>query len=195
MAQLDELAQTPETLLALEPEELALLVLRELIVQEKQQHVGPPNRHNFSMRFKNSPVTVQKAIMEAWAWLESSGCLAQQPQQHDGWFFVTRCGHQLAESSDTAVFTREHTLPRHLLHPKIEQKVWSAFIRGEYDSAVFEAFKQVEVAMRSAGGFADTDLGVALARKAFQPSTGPLSDKGVVNAEQQALSRSSLLVR
>jgi uncharacterized protein (TIGR02391 family) len=73
------------------------------------------------------------------------------------------------------------------LHPLIEQKVWSAFIRGEYDSAVFEAFKQVEVALRGAGGFADTDIGVGLARKALHPDTGPLTDTTVVNAERQAL--------
>jgi len=188
MTQLDELVQIPETLLALEPEELALLVLRDIIFWDKQQVYGPPQHHNVSQRFHDRPKEVQRAIMEAWAWLESSGCLAQEPEQSEGVFFVTRRGHELAESSDTAVFTREQTLPRHLLHPKIEQKVWSAFLRGQYDSAVFEAFKQVEVALRSAGGFADTELGVALARKAFHPDAGPLTDTAVVNAERQALS-------
>jgi len=189
VAHFDELVQTPESLLALEPEELALHVLRQLIVQDEHpQGIGPPNRHNFSLRYKHSPLPLQKAIMEAWAWLESSGAIAHSPQYSDGCFFVTRRGHELAKSSSTAVFTRGQTLPRHLLHPKIEQKVWSAFVRGEYDSAVFEAFKQVEVALRGAGGFADTDLGVQLARKAFQPGSGPLTDKTVVNAEQQALS-------
>ena len=188
MPQLDQVAESPETLLALEPEELALLVLHEVIAQEKQPSSGRPNRHNFSLRFQNRPEPVQRAIMEAWAWLESSGCLAHDPMWSEGVFFVTRRGHELAKSSDTAVFTRGQTLPRHLLHPKIEQKGWSAFIRGEYDSAVFEAFKQVEVALRVAGGFTDTDIGVGLARKAFQPGTGPLTDKTVVNAEQEALS-------
>jgi uncharacterized protein (TIGR02391 family) len=126
--------------------------------------------------------------MEAWAWLETSGAIAQLPQQRDGWFFVTRRGRELAQSSDTTVFTREQTLPRHLLHPRIEQKVWSAFLRGEYDSAVFEAFKQVEIAIRDAGGFPDTDIGVSLARKAFHPDTGPMTDISVVPAERQALS-------
>ena len=188
IAPLDDLTQTPETPLALEPEELALLVLREVIVQEKQKVYGPPQHCAFSQRFRGCPQSVQRAIMEAWAWLESSGCLAQRTEQSAGVFFVTRRGHELAQSSDTAVFTRESTLPRHLLHPIIEQKVWSNFIRGQYDSAVFEAFKQVEVALRGAGGFADSDLGVGLARKAFRPAPGPLTDKTVVTAEQEALS-------
>lgn len=188
MAQLDELAQDTEALLALEPEEVALLVLKSIIMQEKQRGAGAPNRHNFSLRFKSHPESVQRAIMEAWAWLESSGCLAQLPQHDAGWFFVTRRGHQLAEHSDTAVFTRSQTLPRHLLHPTIEQKVYSAFLRGQYDSAVFEAFKQVEVAIRDGGGFDNTDIGVSLARKAFNTDNGPLTDTTVVNAERQALS-------
>jgi uncharacterized protein (TIGR02391 family) len=126
--------------------------------------------------------------MEAWAWLETSGCLAQLPRSDTGFFFVTRRGHQLAERSDTAVFTRSQTLPRHLLHPTIEQKVYSSFLRGEYDSAVFEAFKQVEVAIRAAGAYDNTEIGVSLARKAFNTDTGPLTDTTVVNAERQALS-------
>jgi hypothetical protein len=73
-----------------------LLVLRELIAQEKQQHVGPPNRHNFSLRFRSNSLPVQRAIMEAWAWLESSGCLAGNPEYSEGAFFVTR--HQSSRS-------------------------------------------------------------------------------------------------
>ncbi len=177
-----------EAFLTLEPEEVALLVLQDLVAQETHRGSGSPNRHNFSLGFRNHPEPVQRAIMEAWAWLETSGAIAELPQHQDGWFFVTRRGHELAQSSDTAVFTRGQTLPRHLLHPRIEQKVWSAFLRGEYDSAVFEAFKQVEVAIRDAGGFPHTDIGVPLARKAFHPDSGPLTDVNVVPAERQALS-------
>jgi uncharacterized protein (TIGR02391 family) len=188
MATIHEVADNPEALLALEPEELALLVLQDIVRQEKNRGSGSPNRHNFSLGFQSHPEPVQRAIMEAWAWLETSGVIAQLPQTQDGWFFVTRRGHELTQSADTTVFTRAQTLPRRLLHPRIEQKAWSAFLRGEYDSAVFEAFKQVEVALRDAGGFADTDIGVALARKAFHADTGPLTDPANVAAERQALS-------
>ena len=188
MARLDQLAEKPDTLLALEPEELALFVLEEIIEQERHRSSGLPNQYNFCLRFQNRSETVQKAIMEAWGWLESVGCLARMPLDSEGYRFVTRRGYELAKSCDTAVFTRGQTLPRHLLHPLIEQKVWSAFLRGAYDSAVFEAFKQVEVAIRSASGSADTDIGVALARKAFAVANGPLTDTKAVPSEQQALS-------
>ncbi len=188
MTTLHEVADNAEALLALEPEELAQLVLQAIVAQEETKYSQTPNRYDFSLEFSNHPKDVQRAIMEAWAWLESSGAIAQLPQQQDGLFFVTRRGHELAQSSDTTVFTREQTLPRHLLHPRIEQKVWSAFLRGEYDSAVFEAFKQVEISNRDTGGFTDTDIGVPLVRRAFHPDSGPLADSDSVPAERQALS-------
>jgi uncharacterized protein (TIGR02391 family) len=188
MGGLNEVAQDKDTLLALEPEELALLVLREVIAQEGRRDSGSPNRNNFSRRFQGLPEPVQRAIMEGWAWLEASGCVAQLPLHDDGWVFVTRRGHQLAASSDAIVLTREQILPRQLLHPSIEQKVWSAFVRGEYDVAVFTAYKEVEVAIRQAGNYSDAEIGVGLARKAFHEDTGPLSDLTVVAPERQALS-------
>ncbi len=68
----------------------------------------------------------------------------------------------------------------------IAEKGWPAFIRGEYETAVFQAFKQIEVAVRSAGGYAATDLGTVLVRKAFN-NTGPLTDGTEPPAEQEAL--------
>ena len=187
MSKLHELAEDEGALLALEPEELALLVLREFVGMQKR-NPSELNRHNFSLQFKSRSMPVQNAIMEAWAWLETSGAFAQRPGQQDGWFFVTRRGYELAESGETVVLTRAQTLPRHLIHPLIEQKVWSSFLRGDYDGAVFVAFKQVEIAVRDAGGFAATDFGQALARKAFHPATGPLTDSNLPPGEQQALS-------
>ena len=63
-----------------------------------------------------------------------------------------------------------------------------AFLRGEYDTAIFQAFREVEVAVREAGGYSHGDLGVPLMRAAFSVPQGPLTDKAVVPAEQQAMS-------
>jgi uncharacterized protein (TIGR02391 family) len=87
-----------------------------------------------------------------------------------------------------AAFRNANLLPKALLHPLIAQKTWSAFIRGEYDTAVFEAFKQVEIAVRANGGFSNNDYGVQLMRDAFNPIGGPLADGRAVRSEQQALS-------
>src|SRR5713101_9279185 len=58
---------------------------------------------------------------------------------------------------------------RQLLHPTVAAKVIGAFVRGEYDTAVFQAFKEVEVAVRAKGKFPDTEVGVPLMRRAFDP--------------------------
>jgi uncharacterized protein (TIGR02391 family) len=102
--------------------------------------------------------------------------------------FITRRGKRLAESQDTSAYKRAGLFPKQFLHPVIAQKVWSAFIRGEYDTAVFQAFKQVEVSVRQVGSFNAADIGVSLMRRAFNPDNGPLRDQTALPAERQALS-------
>ena len=74
------------------------------------------------------------------------------------------------------------------LHPIIAKKVWPIFLQGTYDSAVFEAFKAVEIAVRKAGNYAETDIGVPLMRKAFNVDSGNLTDQNQHPAEKQAMS-------
>ncbi|MCH8296371.1 hypothetical protein IH992_35270 [Candidatus Poribacteria bacterium] len=86
-------------------------------------------------------------------------------------------------------YRKANLLPRRLLHPVIAQKVWSLFLRGDYDTAVFQAFKEVEIAVRDAGGYTAKDLGVDLIRKkAFHPQNGALTDPTQLDAEKQATS-------
>jgi uncharacterized protein (TIGR02391 family) len=66
---------------------------------------------------------------------------------------------------------------REMFHPALTEAAWNAFAVGDYDTAIFEAFKSIEVAVRTKGGFASTDFGAALMKKAFDPQTGPLRDQ------------------
>ncbi|MCY3743571.1 MAG: TIGR02391 family protein [Candidatus Poribacteria bacterium] len=77
-------------------------------------------------------------------------------------------------------------LPKRLLHHVVFQKVLPIFMQGSYGPAVFEAFKQVEVAVREAGGYAETDYGTKLMRMAFNPEDGALTDPQ--DTEKQARS-------
>lgn len=184
---LTELVNDQETLLSLDPEELAAFVLKDLIASENAGNTLI--RHNYCLRFQSQSDDVQKAIVEAWMWLEREGCLAPKPGLIVGnAVFITRRGKRLAESEDTSEYKRSGLLPKEFLHPVIAQKVWSSFIRGDYDTAVFQAFKQVEVGVRQAGSYGDSDIGVQLMRKAFNPDNGPLSDQTALPAERQALS-------
>lgn len=183
----------PEALLALQPEELAGVVLEYLNALSERER-GQLNRYNFSLPHtvrdypRQYQERISQALMEAWVWLEREGLIAPKPGSQGEWVFITRRGRRLKKATDLQAYRRANLLPRHLLHPVIAQKVWSAFVRGEYDTAVFQAFKEVEVAVRNAGGFPLTDYGVLLMRKAFDKSTGPLSDSSLPEGEREALS-------
>lgn len=182
----------PEPWLTLEPEELAGPILEHLnSLPEKEREMLNP--HNFSMpqtmkdSFRDNEKKISRALMEAWSWMEREGMVARAPGSRGDWFFITRRGGRIKKSYDLKAYQKANLLPKQLLHPVISTKVWSAFIRGEYDTAVFQAFKEVEVAVRNAGGYPLTEVGIALMRKAFDSSNGPLTDQSLPPAERESL--------
>jgi uncharacterized protein (TIGR02391 family) len=187
------LVPDPEALLALEPEELAGVLMEHLnaLPPQEQQQL---NRYNFGLSHTvreyppSHHESITRALMEAWGWLEREGLLAPKPGSQGEWIFITRRGTQLRTRDDVLAYRHANLLPRHQLHPRIAQKVWASFLRGDYDTAVFQAFKEVEVRVRQAGKFPDTEIGVNLMRKAFQPESGILADGSAPKSEQQALS-------
>ena len=84
-------------------------------------------------------------------------------------------------------YARSVAFPKTLLHPSIADEVWLDIVRGDLETAVFKSFRAVEIAVRDAGKFADTDVGTQLMRKAFDKATGPLSDQQQPEAEREAL--------
>ena len=78
-------------------------------------------------------------------------------------------------------------LPEHKFHPIIAQKVWAMFLQGNYDPAVLQAFKEVEIAVREAGNYTEADHGVPLMRKAFHQDNGNLTDTNQQSAERVAI--------
>ena len=78
------------------------------------------------------------------------------------------------------------TIPLDLLHEALTNKIHHLFLPGDYDTAVFQAFKIVEVAVRIAADYPNYLVGVKLMRTAFHPDTGPLSDPSLVSAERES---------
>ena len=72
------------------------------------------------------------------------------------------------------------------IHPDLCQAPLFLFSQGYYDAAVFQAFKQVEVAVRKAGGYAKTDYGTDLMRQAFHVDDGNLTDMNKLKPEKEA---------
>lgn len=194
MPSLSELIPDAEILLNLQPEELGGAVLIDLNTTGTGTGAKPydyiyfmlqPHKEHYPGANKAS---IEKAILEAWSWLVQVGLLAEEhspagPRE----FFITRRGRDITSEEDFQKFREASILPKDLLHPLIAEKCWLTFVRGDHDTAVFQAFKEVEVAVRGAGGFADTDIGVALIRKAFHSNDGPLTDQSLPEAERQSL--------
>lgn len=189
MATLFDLIPDAEAVLALEPEELAGVALELVIpLAPDRGHIHPTNFINPAILgpFTDRLDDIGHAMAEAWNWLVREGLLAPIPADNHGWHFITRRGARLKNREGVAKYSSLVLLPRALLHPAILQCCWSAFMRGEYDTAVFQAFRELEVKIRAAAGFSADDIGVALAQKAFGVA-GPLTDMAAPTGERVAL--------
>jgi uncharacterized protein (TIGR02391 family) len=191
----------PAVLLAMEPEEVAAVLLP--IFKQESKSDKTISLYNFMLDFdqpsqfyppqdqypRESLPKLKGAVLEAIEWMFSSGLLAHVPgiYQHHG-MFVTRRAFEIETAADFANFRKASLVSPNLLHEKIAEVAWPTFIRGKHDTAVFEAFKEVEIAVRSAGEYEARMIGVDLMRNAFHPENGPLTDKTLPIAEREALS-------
>lgn len=192
MSSYSEIYPAPDTVLEMEPEELAPLILKQLSVSGQ----GRLNMHNFSLGTNPEFVQwagedhrkraeVSKRLIIGWRWLERELFIAPQPGNVD-WAFITPRGQKILESQDWGTYAQARLLPSEGLDPILVQKVKQAFIHGDYETAIFQAFKEVEVRVRTKAKLANRDIGVDLMRKAFGPPTGPLVDKESHPGEQSA---------
>lgn len=130
-----------------------------------------------------------RAASEGLSWLEARGLICTEPGSSDvGRFILTREGIRAAKVRGFETWMADRDLPEALLHPFIVRECMTNFRLGKYDTAVFEAFKTLEVEIRSAGGFSAGDIGVSLVRKAFNVNDGPLTDPSTEAGERQSLS-------
>jgi uncharacterized protein (TIGR02391 family) len=181
------------SILQLEPEELAGVLIEyfnSLTPQEQSQL----NRHNFLTYWgldgfpQEARGKLQFAFAESWAWLERECLIALKPEAGGSYsYFITRRGQKLVDRNAFDAYRRATLLPRSSLHPRIEARVYSSFLRGAYDTAVFEALREVEVSVRDACGFGPEKYGMQLMRDAFGPPDGPLIDKTALKSEQESL--------
>ena len=187
----------PSDLLALEPEELGGVIL-ELVPAHLQNGkfniesllapVFQPFGQSYGPGYRRP---VELALAESLSWLVGQGPLVLDPGQPGRWYCPTRRAKTLQSRADVEAFRKGRMLPLDLLRPALADKVWPLFLRGDHDVAVFQAFKEVEIAVRKAAnakgaGYPEDLVGVSLMRKALHPETGPLSDMARVTAEREA---------
>ena len=186
-----ELMPDHELLLSLESEELAGVVLEYL-------HSLPKSDSQFSFQNFSSSHTVAeypgehqqnitRALREAWMWLQHGGFIIPTPGFHPDTVSITRKGEQIRNAVALEAYRQANLLPKQLLHPTIAEDIWLLFSRGRYEAAVLQAFKAVEVAVRSASGYTEY-YGTDLMRQAFHHERGTLTDTSQSEAEKQATS-------
>jgi uncharacterized protein (TIGR02391 family) len=182
----DLLREIPDVavLLALEPEELAAKMLFFLRKRNEPMYILNNLEGELWERGNQSPYPAEKrsavglALSEAWAWLEAQGLLvpASDTNGRNGWRVLSRRARKMETEAEFASYKVARLLPKEILHRKIADAVWGAFMRGEFDAAAFQAMKGVEVSVRTAAGAGAELIGVKLMRAAFSPENGPLTD-------------------
>jgi len=118
---------------------------------------------------------------------ESRGFVCAAPGSDFGWTILTREGLKAAQVHDFPTWAADRDLPESLLHPQIAAECMTSFRAGKFDTAVFEAFKALEVAIRNGAGLGHDLVGTKLATRAFNPEEGPLTDPGQDGGERQGL--------
>jgi uncharacterized protein (TIGR02391 family) len=197
MARFADIFPDPEKLLQLEPEDVGVLLLEYLnALSDQGQRIHRYNllTHDPDLMNYAGPKRpdVSRALTEGWIWLEHGGLIAPVPDDQSlRNYFVTRRGQKLRSQTDYSAFKRGASLAAATLDPVLAQKVVHLFLRGDYDAAIFQAYKEVEVRVRKACAnrgqqIADEIAGTKLMSEAFDPRTGPLTNKQIVAAERQA---------
>src|ERR1700732_1363675 len=164
----------PEDVLALTPEDFGGVIIELMppllqngmfnpaaLIAQVYQPVGPSYP-------SGSKRAVELAIAEAISWLVTQGLLVPDPGQPSPGFYVpTRRAQSLKTRTDVDAFRKGRILPSDLLPTLFAEKVVPLFRRGDHDIAVFQAFKEVEVAVRDAANatganYSNSEIGVSL---------------------------------
>jgi hypothetical protein len=109
MKTLHSLLPNAESVLALEPEELAgyMLVWLNSIENLQLSRNNVSLDHNVEEYPQHHRRQLQMALMEAWAWLEGHSFIASLPgaNNHDGhWYFITRRGQKIKKAADLKAY-------------------------------------------------------------------------------------------
>jgi uncharacterized protein (TIGR02391 family) len=185
-----------EVMLGLEPEELAAKVLFLLRRRPEQRiHFG-----NLRLELETAighgdtyprqrQAEVDLALAEAFAWMEAQGLVvpAEGMNGNNGFKNLSRRARQFENEQAFADYQIARLLPKQLLHSSIATTVWLSFMRRAYETAAFEAMREVEIAVRTAADYGASAHGMPMMKQAFNPTNGPLTDQTIDAAEREAM--------
>jgi uncharacterized protein (TIGR02391 family) len=100
---------------------------------------------------------------------------------------LTRRGKELARALAAGTLTLQSRPLTEDMLPDSMRVALSNYHSENYDAAVFEAMKAVEITVRAGAGLAANDIGAPLMRKAFNADSGALTDLRTERAERQGM--------
>lgn len=192
-SRLKELLPTPESVLEAPLVDLAGCLLEQLRVQLVQRQDTTCCRNlimGIGREYGDHGAAhegVAQACAEAWDWLYINGFIGQHADRDAGWFTLTRNGREAAKPGAFAQWVADQELPESMLQADLKGNALPLYRQGRFDTAVFEAFKTLEVAIRDAAGFGHDLVGVPLVSRAFSVEDGPLTDTATEKGERVAL--------
>lgn len=196
MATLIQLVPDPTNLPDLHPSELGAILLEVLTGPHSPAQHGMVHLGNFVGQFNReydyngnygAQQEVNNAISAAWNWLRVNGLVCSDTGANPSFDRITKLGHQVKDRNGVRGLLSEELLPGAFIHPTLLQDARPLFLQGRFETAVFEAFKALEVAVRNAGNYGAGKIGVSLMSAAFHPENGPLTDPTLEGGERQAL--------
>ena len=161
------------------------------MAEAEHRQPTPFNLNNFLGESRNYTGQEKKAevtdvLTEGWMWLETERMLVPRGGDRE-WFNISRRGRALLAEGNLEAYLRGNLLREMTLDPALARKVRPTYLRGDYETAVFQAFKEVEVAVRQAGRYSETLVGVPLMRQAFDADNGQLTNTNATRPEREAL--------
>jgi uncharacterized protein (TIGR02391 family) len=184
------------------PAEQVAMQLLKVCASSRQNGTFPPAlacgsqglfEENFPFGGRTYPKTnqdeIELAAAEGFEWLRINGLVMPAPSPNQSSFRLTRKGEEIFQDERNFLsFLDARELPKSFIHPVIREEVWLQASLGQWATAVFVAFRAVEEAVRTAGGYGPNHIGVSLMREAFNKDTGPLANAEDPTAEREALS-------
>lgn len=193
MPTLRDLLPDVQSVISLHPGDLAGFVLELLLAPTTGPRFHIKNfcgdsALQYSNRGDGPQSDVKQACAEAWSWLETNGLICMDPEDGvHGWYVPTRRAREVRDRTGVKALIANQELPEHFLHPEIVQHSRPLFLQSRFDTAVFEAFKSLEVEIRNAAKLGADLIGTKLATRAFDPNNGLLTDMQAEAGEREAL--------
>src|SRR5262245_48714116 len=145
---LQELVPDPKVLLAMDPEDLGMVLLQVLDGRSDnrgcvhpggfEQELFPPTGITYP---RGRADEILDAVREAFAWLEGQALLIPADPHHREWKKIGRRARRLLDQAGRDDFQAASLLPRKQIHARIRDNVYFNFQRGDYSTAVFLAFR------------------------------------------------------